>query len=100
MSQALRYPTIGAMRVTDNHYKQEYSLQGGKSDKLLLEIIAKKRVVLGEEIKKPDGVYRRIGYVGPYEVDMASLKATVNPERRRKTIEFDLGKKIVTIKNK
>jgi hypothetical protein len=88
------------MRVTDNHYKQEYSLRGGKSDKLLLEIIGKKRVVLGEEIKKPDGVYQRIGYVGLYEVDMASLKVTVNPEQTHKIIEFDLGKKIVTIKNK
>lgn len=92
----IRYPTVGAMRVKENHFSKSYRQNAGKSPKLLEEL-AKGRVVLCEETKKPDGVYQRIGYIGLYEI--SNLVVTPTSDGRR-TIEFDLGKKIVGIKNK
>jgi hypothetical protein len=60
-------------------------LHGGKSDNLLEELNRKKRVVYCEEIKKPDGIYKRIGYVALFEVE--NLTVSINPEKTHKTIE-------------
>lgn len=94
----VRYPTVGTMRLTGMHYYQVYSLEGGKSNKLYDQLAEGGKVVLREEIKQANGVYKVIGYVGLYEI--GNLVRINGPDDDHKTIEFDLVKKIVTIKNR
>jgi hypothetical protein len=91
-----RYPCIGTMRVKNDHYQQAYQLNKNKSWNLIEQIEELKKVVLREEIRQDNGIYKVIGYVGLYHV----LNFMVTITDTHKIVDFDLGGKIVTIKNR
>jgi hypothetical protein len=91
-----RYPCVGAMRIKNNHYQQAYSLDKEKSWNLIEQIEELQKVIVREEILQANGIYKVIGYVGLFHV----LNFIVTITETHKIVDFDLGPKIVTIKNR
>jgi hypothetical protein len=90
-----RYPCVGTMRIKDDHYQQAYQLDRTKSWNLIEQIETLKKVIVREEIMY-NGNYKVIGYVGLFHV--LNFLVTITPTH--KIVDFDLGTKIVTIKNR
>jgi hypothetical protein len=95
----VRYGTVGTMRFHGDHYKQTYSLNGGKSTGLLEALEKHQKVVVREEICQPNGIYKVIGYDALYHIK--NLEVTKDTIRGTRTIEFDIVQpRIVGLKNR
>jgi hypothetical protein len=90
----IKYPTVGNKRLTGHHYKQEYSIDGWKSDDLIEDIKDDNQIVLCSEILQDNGIYKRTGYIALFTIKNLQVTRT----KTHKTIEFDLVERICHLK--
>jgi hypothetical protein len=88
------YGTVGAMRIKNAHYSQEYSMTNQKARKLAALLAAKKRVIIRDEIRNEKGVYEHQGYLTLCKLD--NLKVGGSRVNKFK-IDFDVTDQIARL---